>query len=349
MKQLKFGYSFSWDTYSDIIAKSLKAEKNGFDFLWYHDHLLIPGSSPVLESFSVLGGLAASTNFCKIGQTVVDTYRRHPSALAHSVLTLNHMSNGRAFLGIGAGQPMNLNPINLQMSQPLMRLKESIQYIKGLLNASKENPFSFSGKIFTAKNIFLNTGKSELSTPPIYVGASGIKTREITGQYADGWIPYVHALKNYEKLLTDVKSGARKANRDIAELDIVANIPILILENNNEHERKKIKRSLGVRLLLESNTLKDLGWNEDIPIETSQLEMVIDKSTPKILEESADKIPQDICEQIAAIGTVSEIIEVLEQYKKIGATQFIIKFMGTPSSDEFSKFNSEIIQVMKNE
>tara|TARA_Y100000817_G_scaffold163036_1_gene127324 strand:- start:4701 stop:5750 length:1050 start_codon:yes stop_codon:yes gene_type:complete len=347
MNQLKFGYSFSWSGFNEIVAKALKAENNGFDFLWYHDHLLIPSSSTVLESFSVLGGLAVSTKSCKIGQTVVDAYRRHPSVLAHSVLTLNHMSNGRAFLGIGAGQPMNLDPINLEMSQPFMRLKESIQYIKGLLNATKEKPFNFSGKIFTAKNIFLNTEKSNLSPPPIYVGSSGVKTREITGEYADGWIPYVHALKNYEKLLSDVKNGARKSNRNIDELDIVANLPILILENDNENERKKIKRSLGVRLLLESNTLKDLGWNEDIPAGTSQLKMIIDKSTSKILEESADKIPQEICEQIAAIGTVSEIVEILEKYKKMGANQFVIKFLGTPSPNEFSKFNSEVIQIMK--
>ena len=127
MNQLKFGYSFSWSGFNEIVAKALKAENNGFDFLWYHDHLLIPGSSTVLESFSVLGGLAVSTKSCKIGQTVVDAYRRHPSVLAHSVLTLNHMSNGRAFLGIGAGQPMNLDPINLEKVQKILK-ENSVHY-----------------------------------------------------------------------------------------------------------------------------------------------------------------------------------------------------------------------------
>ena len=64
MNQLKFGYSFSWSGFNEIVAKALKAENNGFDFLWYHDHLLIPSSSTVLESFSVLGGLAVSTKSC---------------------------------------------------------------------------------------------------------------------------------------------------------------------------------------------------------------------------------------------------------------------------------------------
>ena len=338
----------SWCGFDDILAKSLEAEKYGFDYLWYHDHLFIPSTSPVLESFSVLGGLAVSTNKCKIGQTVVDTIRRHPATLAHSVLTLNHMSKGRAFLGIGAGQPMNLDPINLEMKQPFTRLKESLQYIAGLLKATKNNPFSFSGKFFSAKNVFLNADASSLPIPPVYVGASGEKTREITGEFADGWVPYVHSLKNYEKLFSDVKRGAKKANRDLNEIDVVANVPVMLLENNNDDERKKVKRTLAIRLLLESNTLKDLGWNEQPPIQTSQLKMIINSSTSKILEEAADKIPQEIAEQIAAIGTTSEIIEILEKYKKMGTTHFIIKFIGKPFPNEFSKFNSEIIQVMKN-
>ena len=346
---MKFGYNLSWCGFNDILSKSSQAEKSGFDFLWYHDHLFIPGSSPVLESFSVLGGLAVSTKNCKIGQTVVDTLRRHPATLAHSALTLNHMSQGRAFLGIGAGQPMNLDPINLEIQKPLLRLKESIQYIKGLLSATKKTPFTFSGKIFSAKNVYLNTNSSSLPVPPLYVGASGEKTRQITGEFADGWVPYVHSLKNYNKLLSDIKKGAKKSNRDIKELDIVANIPVMLLGNNtDDDERKKIKRTLAVRLLLESNTLKDLGWDGEIPTETSQLKMIVNSSTSQILENVADKIPQEIAEQIAAIGTPSQIIEILEKYKKIGATQFIIKFIGKPSPTEFEIFNTKVIQVMKN-
>ena len=86
-------------------------------------------------------------------------------------------------------------------------------------------------------------------------------------------------LKNYEKLFSDVKRGAKKANRVLNEIDVVANVPVMLLENNNDDERKKVKRTLAIRLLLESNTLKDLGWNEQPPIQTSQLKMIINSST----------------------------------------------------------------------
>ena len=346
--KLKFGYSISWSSFEEITSRSIEAEKFGFDSIWYHDHLMIPGSAPVLESFSVLTAIATKTNHCKIGQSVVDTSRRHPATIAHSTLTLNHISNGRAFVGLGAGESMNLVPLGLNMKKPLKRLRESIQFVKGVFNATKNSPFNFSGEIFSAKNIFLNVNEKIPKIPPIYVGASGPQTREITGELADGWVPYVHSLSNYEKLLKDIKKGVEKSRRKISDLDLVANIPVLITKDENDSRKKKIGRSLAIRLLLERNTLRDLGWNKEIPNEFSQSDMIVDESISKKLEQEADKIPSEITEQIAAIGKPSEIIEVLEKYKKMGAKNFLIKFLGPINTDDLKKFNSEIIQIMKN-
>lgn len=344
----QFGYSISWSSFEEIISKSSLAEKFGFNTIWYHDHLMIPSNAPVLESFSLLTALAERTTKCKIGQTVVDTSRRHPATIAHSALTLNHISNGRAFVGIGTGEAMNLTPLKLSMEKPLKKLRESLFIIKGIFNARKETPFSFSGDIFSAKDVFLNVDDKIISPPPIYVGAGGPKTREITGELADGWIPYVHSLSNYGKFLGDIKNGVEKTKRNISELDLVASVPILITNNENDDRRKKIGRSLAIRLLLEGNTLKDLGWEEDIPKEILQSQMIIDESVSKKLEDEADKIPSEITEQIAAIGTPAEIIEVLEKYKKIGADHFLIKFLGQVTNDDFKRFDSEVIQVMNN-
>ena len=344
----KFGYSISWSSFEEIISKSSLAEKSGFNSIWYHDHLMIPSNAPVLESFSLLTALAERTTDCKIGQTVVDTSRRHPATIAHSALTLNHISDGRAFVGLGTGEAMNLSPLKLTMEKPLKRLRESLHVVKGIFNAKKETPFSFSGDIFSTKNVFLKVDDKILPPPPVYVGAGGPKTREITGELADGWIPYVHSLSNYGKFLDDIKNGAEKAKRNISELDLVASVPILITKGENDDRHKKIGRSLAIRLLLEGNTLKDLGWEEEIPKEILQSQMIIDESVSKKLEDEADKIPSEITEQIAAIGTPEQIIEILEKYKKIGANHFLIKFLGQVSNEDFKIFNSEIMHVMNN-
>ena len=91
-----------------------------------------------------------------------------------------------------------------------------------------------------------------------------------------------------------------------------------------------------------------MGWNKEIPNEFSQSDMIVDESIYKKLEQEADKIPSEITEQIAAIGKPSEINEFLEKYKKMGAKNFLIKFLGPINTDDLKKFNSEIIQIMKN-
>ena len=76
--------------------------------------------------------------------------------------------------------------------------------------------------------------------------------------------------------------------------------------------------------------------------------MIIDESVSKKLEDEADKIPSEITELIAAIGTPEQIIEILEKYKKIGANHFLIKFLGQVTNDDFRIFDSEVIQIMNN-
>lgn len=322
-----------------------EAEKAGFDSLWYPDHIITPGPDVVLESFSTLAVLAMKTRRCIMGPMVVDPIRRHPSSLAHATLTLDNISNGRCFLGIGAGEPMNLFPFGLKLEKPVGTLREAIQVIKGVWGSTKEKPFSFNGQVFKAENASIGLESIQKPAPPIYVGALGPKTREITGELADGWVPYVHSLSNYGRLVQEIKNSAKKVGRNPDNIDMVANIPVLLLDSDNQN-KMEIKRRLAIRLLLESNTLKDLGWKDEIPSQITQAKMIVDSSISKRLEEEADKIPMEIAEQIAAIGTPSQIIEILESYKKLGAKHFLIRLMGKDVKKNLEEFGSKVISAM---
>lgn len=347
---LKFGLSLPWSPLEGLIMQSQTAEKSGFDSLWYPDHLITPGPDIVLESFSTLTLLALKTKRCMIGPMVVDPIRRHPSSLAHSTITLDNISNGRSFLGIGAGEPMNLSPFGLQLIKPLKMLRESIQMIKGLWTATKQNPFNYTGEIFTAKDASLGLQSIQKPRPPIYVGALGPKTRQLTGEVADGWVPYVHSISNYRKLASDVLAGVKKSHRKLNEIDLVANIPVLLLNKKEDKltSIREVRRRLAIRLLLETNTLRDLGWNNDIPPEVTQAKMIVNGAISKKLEKEADKIPLEIAQQIAAIGTPEEVIEVIENYAKLGATHFLIRIMGKDVKNNIKRFGKEVIVGMKN-
>lgn len=348
MDNTRFGLSLPWSQLDSLISQSEWAEKAGFRSLWYPDHIITPGPDVILESFIALTVLSTKTKHCMLGPMVVDPYRRHPSTLAHSTLTLDNISNGRAFLGIGAGEPMNLSPLGIKLDKPLRVLRESIQLIKGLYSATKENPFNFNGQIFKADNASIGLTSIQKPAPPIYVGALGPKTRQATGELADGWVPYVHAPANYGKLAADVVNGAKKAGRNPKEIDMVANIPVLLLDREDDPKRKEVTRRLAIRLILETNTLRDLGYSDPISPELSQANMVVDSSIPKKLEQAADKIPADIAEQIAAIGTPSQIIEVIEKYRRLGATHFLIRLLGRDISTNMNNFGEKIISYYAN-
>src|SRR5262249_156244 len=80
-------------------------ERLGFDSAWGCDHFNQPSrpTGPYYEGWTVLAGLAAHTSRIRVGVLVSSNTFRHPGLLAHEAMTVDHISNGRLELGLGAG------------------------------------------------------------------------------------------------------------------------------------------------------------------------------------------------------------------------------------------------------
>src|ERR1700757_3859090 len=92
------------------------ADEAGVDSLWVMDHFFqirltgLPPESPMLESYATLGVLAGQTTRIKLGTLVTSVAYRHPGVLVKTVTTLDVLSGGRMYLGVGAGAPWNVSP-----------------------------------------------------------------------------------------------------------------------------------------------------------------------------------------------------------------------------------------------
>jgi len=201
------------------------AEALGFDTLWTNDHLL-PSFGPTdavnLESWTLLAAMATATSRVKIGAMVTSNTFRHPVVLAKMATTIDHLSNGRFILGIGAGyfEPEHkAYGITLPaVKERAKRLEEAIQLITKLWTA--EPTVSFKGQYYTLVDAPFMPKPLQRPHPPIMIGGTGEKRiLPLVARYAQMWnignlAPDEIAAKN--KVLEE---HCRKIGRNCAEIE----------------------------------------------------------------------------------------------------------------------------------
>ena len=166
-----------------------------------------------LDGMAVAAAVAALTKNVPIATSVVDTVRRHPSLLAQTALTLDHISRGRFILGVGSGETENTVPYGFDFSKPVARFEEALQVIR-LLWAST-GPVDFTGQFYELRHARLDTEPYEGRYPSIWAGGSGPRMLDIIGRYCDGWWPAgAYSPEDYAQKLQVVRSSAERAGRD---------------------------------------------------------------------------------------------------------------------------------------
>lgn len=166
-----------------------------------------------LDAMAVAGAAAVLTKKVPIATSVVDTVRRHPSMLAQTALTLDHLSNGRFILGLGSGEAENTVPYGFDFNKPVGRFEEALQVIKLLWKS--EAPVDFDGQFFKMHHARMDTELYNGKCPPIWIGAGGPRMLDITGRHADGWWPAgAWTPEQYAEKLAVIRMSADKAGRD---------------------------------------------------------------------------------------------------------------------------------------
>jgi F420-dependent oxidoreductase-like protein len=197
---MKFGVqhpNFSHDGDSYQIIDSLRriateAENSGFDSFWVMDHLhqihnVGEPHEPMLEGWTTIATLAGVTSRIKLGILVTGNVYRHPSMLAKIGATLDVLSKGRLFMGIGAAwneQESTAYGIPFPTTKErFQRLEEAVQIIRKMWT---EDRTSFEGRFYKIQNAYCNPKPIQKPHPPIMVGGGGERqTLRIVAKYAD--------------------------------------------------------------------------------------------------------------------------------------------------------------------
>ena len=194
------------------------AEEAGFDGVWVFDHfkpLYGESSGPCLEAWTLLSALAARTERVRLGALVTGNTYRHPSILATEAVTIDHVSNGRLELGIGAGwfeqEHRELGVAFPSRRERLERLEEAVQVVRLLMT---EDGATFPGRHYSLDGATYRPRPVQQPTPPIWIGASGERVSiPIAARHADVWHGFgsVEALRRRAGIL---EMHAETAGRD---------------------------------------------------------------------------------------------------------------------------------------
>jgi phthiodiolone/phenolphthiodiolone dimycocerosates ketoreductase len=159
-----------------------------------------------------MGAAGAATERIKVGVCVTDTIRRHPAMLAQETLTASHLARGRAILGLGSGERMNVTPYGLPWRKPVGRLEEAIQVIRLLWDST--GPVNFDGAFFRLQDAVLGLEPYEGVAPPIWLAAHGPRMLDICGRLADGWLPTNIPIDAYAEKLAAIRVSAERVGRE---------------------------------------------------------------------------------------------------------------------------------------
>ncbi|BBY46561.1 phthiodiolone/phenolphthiodiolone dimycocerosates ketoreductase [Mycolicibacterium celeriflavum] len=170
-----------------------------------------------LDGMAVAAAAAVLTRNVPLATSVVDTVRRHPSLLAQSALTIDHLAKGRFILGLGSGETENTVPYGFDFAQPVGRFEEALHVIRLLWES--EGPVDFDGRFYRLRHARLDSEPFDGRLPRIWIGGSGPRTLDIVGRYADGWWPTgAWTPEDYAEKLAAVRLSAERASRDPAAI-----------------------------------------------------------------------------------------------------------------------------------
>jgi len=180
-------------SYDDLLAVAQRAERCGYGAFFRSDHYLKMGDGSGLpgptDAWVTLGGIARETSTIRLGTLVTAATFRLPGPLAISVAQVDHMSNGRVELGIGAGwyqQEHAAYGIPFpDLGDRFDNFEEQTAIIHGLWNTPDDETFSYDGDVWQLTDSPALPKPVQAGGPPILIGGGGpTRTPRLAARYA---------------------------------------------------------------------------------------------------------------------------------------------------------------------
>ena len=283
------------------------AERIGYDSVWVGDSIT---SKPRLEPMAVMAALAARTHRVKIGTAVMLNALRHPVHLAHSIATIDNISDGRIILGLGAGRSNNQMfvdehaAVGVPIEERAARMEESIDVLRKLWTEDDvSNPDGFyplSGMTLEPRPV--------QQPVPIWLSSNWVQRglKRVAAQ-GDGWITNVPSTEIFTKCWDRIEEKGQELSRDVSRIPRALYISVNL---NDEDEA-----------LAEGDGFMRSYYGIPYEVVSKQL--------------------------LCVFGPAQKAIDVIKRYKEAGANYFIVRFASPNQMQQLEKFTELVVPSLK--
>ena len=238
--------NFSWPVPVSELGPAIagvarQADDAGFDSLWVMDHLFmiriggLPPESPMPEAYATLGVLAGLTRNIRLGTLVTSVAYRHPGVLVKAVTTLDVLSGGRMYFGVGAGAPFNPQPQGPGtpwegegLGIPFPSLADRFEMLEEVLQVATQmwsgDETPFHGKHYQMARLLNSPNSVQRPRPPILIAGGGEhKTLRLVARYGDACqlsdAPGTHYEVDLKHKLDVLRRHCDDTGRDYAHIE----------------------------------------------------------------------------------------------------------------------------------
>lgn len=302
------------------------AEELGFESLWTAEAY---GS----DAISPLAWWGSQTSTLQLGTSIIQISGRTPVATAMAAMTMDHLSEGRFILGLGASGPQVVEGWYGQpYPKPLARTREYVEIVRKVV--AREAPVEFHGEHYDLP-LQGGAGLGKALKPtihpyrkdiPIYLGAEGPKNIAMTAEIADGWLPIFFAPRDdafYRKAL-DEGFSRPNARRSWDDFEIPATTVILV---NDDVEAAAEMMKPMFSLYIGGMGAKDVNFHFDV-FSRMGYEAECQKIQELYLEGKKDEataaVPTSMVDDIYLIGPKERIRDKLQEWDESVVTTLLV-------------------------
>ena len=295
------------------------AESKGFDAVWQADSRLVREAGVPMAAF------AATSERIRIGSGVIDVWTRNPARLASLFSTLDDLAPGRILCGLGAWWDPLASKVGIDRRKPLAMMRETVTVVRALL---ANETVTFHGEHVHLDGVELDYVYQERRPKdvPIYIGATGMKMMELTGEIADGVVLNYLVSPDYNlQALEALQTGAERSGRSVDDIDRPQLVVCSVHEDRAtalDMARMMVTQYLGQQ----PHIMKASGVPQSLLDEVGRV--LTWPATHEQVAAAARLVPDEIVQMLTASGTPAEAREAVACYMSQGCTTPILYPLG---------------------